>query len=172
MPAGVYPRTKKHREKISNSLKGKKGNLHSKKTKMKISKKLKGIPLKKRGHKSDCQCPFCKNKRGELSGKNHHNYKHGGSKSKLYTCWKGMKARCYNLKISNYFRYGGRGIKVCNKWKNDFRVFRAWALANGYKENLTIDRIDNNGNYEPSNCQWITKEENSRKDKINKKKDP
>lgn len=91
-------------------------------------------------------------------------FKHGGTKTRLYATWKGMKRRCYSPKFRNYKCYGGRGIQVCTEWKNDFIAFRNWALNNGYADNLTIDRIDNNGNYEPSNCQFLTRPENSKKE--------
>lgn len=84
---------------------------------------------------------------------------HGESNTRLYAEWISMKARCYNPRSERYDRYGGRGIMVCEEWKNSFQAFRDWALANGYREDLTIDRIDVNGNYEPSNCRWITNQE-------------
>jgi len=85
-------------------------------------------------------------------------FKHGeGGDSRLYRIWATMKKRCYNSKFHAYHRYGGRGINVCIEWKNDFIKFRDWALINGYQNNLTIDRIDNDGNYEPNNCQWLTR---------------
>ena len=70
-----------------------------------------------------------------------------------------MKARCLNKKSTYYKDYGGRGIKICQEWLKDRYSFYNWALENGYNENLTIDRIDCNGNYEPSNCKWSTKKE-------------
>lgn len=84
---------------------------------------------------------------------------HGGSGTRLYSIWKGVRNRCFYLNSKNYERYGGRGITVCEEWKDNFVNFRDWSLSNGYKEGLTIDRIDNNGNYEPSNCKWSTNKE-------------
>jgi hypothetical protein len=87
---------------------------------------------------------------------------HGLSKKyrKLYNVWCGIKRRCYNKNQKSFKDYGARGIKMCDVWKNDFSKFCEWALKNGYKEGLEIDRIDNDGNYEPNNCRWITKKEN------------
>ena len=84
---------------------------------------------------------------------------HGMSKTRLYRIWHDMKNRCFYEKDKKYSYYGGRGITICNEWKDNFEKFKAWAVANGYKENLTIDRINNNGNYDPSNCRWVTMKE-------------
>lgn len=98
-------------------------------------------------------------------GRRTHGFSH---KERLYSLWLNMKDRCYNKNNSHYNSYGGRGIVVCDEWKNGYISFRNWCISNGYKEeiresgrnNLTIDRIDVNGNYEPSNCRFITNKEN------------
>ena len=96
--------------------------------------------------------------------------KHNLSQGKLYKVWQGMKTRCYNKNFIYFKNYGGRGINICNEWKNDFSSFYNWAINNGYKENLTIDRINNDGNYEPSNCRWITRAEQNRNQRKTKNK--
>ena len=85
--------------------------------------------------------------------------KHGETKTRLFNIWSGMKERCSREKHHEYQNYGGRGITVCEEWIDDFLAFKDWAMANGYQEGLTIDRIDVNGNYEPKNCRWVTKKE-------------
>ncbi len=81
---------------------------------------------------------------------------------KVYCCWKDMKRRCFNKKAPCYENYGGRGISICKQWL-DFECFLRWALASGFERGLTIDRIDNDGDYCAENCQWITNSENVKK---------
>ena len=81
-----------------------------------------------------------------------------------------MKARCYNKDNSEYKNYGARGIKICDEWLNNVKKFYDWALENGYKENLSIDRINNDGNYEPNNCRWANKKRTRGKQKDCKKR--
>lgn len=107
------------------------------------------------GHTKSCGCLSKEN----LKKLAENSIKHNLTNSKIYRTWQNMKNRCYNKKVKSYKYYGKRGIKVCDEWKNNFLNFYNWAIKNGYKDNLTIDRINVNGNYEPSNCRWATKEE-------------
>lgn len=97
------------------------------------------------------------------------NTTHGQARSRLHRIWCAMKGRTTNPTHSRFSYYGARGIKVCTEWLDDFAVFREWALSNGYKSNLTIERVDVNGNYIPENCSWVTIEEQQRNKRNNLK---
>ncbi len=84
---------------------------------------------------------------------------HGMTETRLYRIWSAMKQRCENPNTINYKYYGAKGVCVCEEWRRDFRAFYLWAISNGYTNDLTLDRIDANKNYEPSNCRWVTRKE-------------
>lgn len=88
--------------------------------------------------------------------------KQNGKRKSFYNSWQNMKSRCLRPSHPKYSRYGGRGIEICQEWMN-IENFAEWALSNGWAEGMSLDRIDNNGNYEPKNCRWISMSENSRK---------
>lgn len=92
--------------------------------------------------------------------KNH--FKHGLRKTRLYRIWSNIKTRCYNVNDTHYKRWGAKGVVMCDEWRNDFKAFYDWAMSHGYSDELTIDRIDNNKGYEPTNCRWVTLAENNR----------
>lgn len=110
----------------------------------------------KRGRIKSCGCLRSETRIRE-------NTTHNATGTKLYKVWCSMRRRCYNANTKDYKWYGGKDIKLCEAWDTDFRNFETWALANGYKNNLTIDRIDSKKDYSPDNCQWLTHSENSRK---------
>ncbi|MNH86337.1 hypothetical protein D3C73_387920 [compost metagenome] len=102
-----------------------------------------------------------KNGNTKSCGCNKHLFKqtHGLNGTRLAHCYDSMKSRCYNENYYRFDRYGGRGIKVCDEWLDDIENFFKWSYENGYDDTLTLDRIDNDGDYEPNNCRWSTKKE-------------
>lgn len=88
-------------------------------------------------------------------------YSHGLCNTRLYRIWSNIKSRCLNPKSDNYKFYGGKGITICEEWLHSFQAFYDWAMENGYKDGLTIDRKNSDDGYSPRNCQWITQSENA-----------
>lgn len=107
------------------------------------------------GWTTSCGCKHADNGRARLTT-------HGDTDTRLHDIWCSIRGRCFNIRNRAYDRYGGRGIVMCDAWKKDFTSFRDWATANGYADHLSIDRINNDGNYEPSNCRWATPTEQAR----------
>lgn len=87
------------------------------------------------------------------------NKKHGMCKTRIYRIWTNIKYGCYNPNFNGYKYYGGRGIEMCSEWKHDFNAFYRWSIRHGYTNTLSIDRINVNGDYNPSNCRWVTVKE-------------
>ena len=128
------------------------------------------------------KCPSCLNERKyesyRMKDRTNHvcvscftidkNKKHGHSRTRLYRIHSGIKQRCLNEKNPAYKHYGERGILICKEWLVSFESFRKWSLENGYSDNLTIDRINTNGNYEPENCRWADKSTQSQNTRIRK----
>lgn len=113
----------------------------------------------KSGYTKSCRCLS----REGVSARNRtHGFSlRGGKQARLHRIWSNMKARCSVKTHQSYHNYGGRGISVCEEWFNDYLSFHTWAMSAGYNDTLTVDRIDNDGNYEPGNCRWVPKSENS-----------
>jgi hypothetical protein len=121
------------------------------------------------GHTKSCGCLFIETSIAKLpedvKGDKNPNYRHGQAHTRLYHVWCDIKGRCLNENRENYERYGGKGVTMCNEWKDNFDAFRKWAMDNGFCEESTgkeqsIDRIDPRKGYCPENCQWITLSEN------------
>ena len=100
-------------------------------------------------------------------GKKYNDYKHGCINTRLYKIWSNMKTRCTNENNPDYIRYGARGIDICKEWLN-FIYFKEWAVTNGYSDELTLDRIDNNKGYCPENCRWTSKQVQNNNTRRNK----
>lgn len=115
--------------------------------------------------KKSCGCSRCDNI--IQSNISRSKYPQEVRKERLYRIWKGMYSRTHYKSQAQYKDYGERGIIICPEWENDFLTFREWALNNGYSDDLTIDRIDVNGNYEPDNCRWIPKCEQTKNQRSN-----
>lgn len=113
------------------------------------------------GHTKSCGC--LRKRKASMLHKTH-----GESQTRLYQTWQGIKKRCYNTANKDYKDYGGRGIIVCDEWCNNYLAFKDWAINNGYKDCLTIDRINYNGNYEPNNCRWATQKQQVRNSRHNR----
>lgn len=108
----------------------------------------------------DCKMALQRKTLGRVPSKIH-GFAREGEVERLHNIWRGMIKRCTNSKDSSFNRYGGRGILICDEWSSSYVTFRTWALLNGYTDVLTIDRIDNDGNYEPNNCRWVSNAEQS-----------
>lgn len=137
-----------------------------------------GVDLRS-GHTTSCGCFHSERSSNILrsialgrTGNKNNAYRHGATKTKLYSVWSQMIQRCTNPNHKRYSDWGGRGITVCDEWKNDFAVFNDWAKESGYSDGLTLDRIDNDKGYCPENCRWATiAEQNRNKRKYRRKTD-
>jgi hypothetical protein len=118
----------------------------------------------KKGNTNSCGCL----RKRTTSEQGKRNRKHGLGYSRIYDTWHHMVSRCYNESDKSFSNYGGRGISVYDEWKNSLEIFNEWAINNGYSDDLTIDRINNDGNYEPGNCRFVTRSRNCIKKNIYK----
>ncbi len=114
------------------------------------------------GHSKSCGCYHKKIKSEGM------NRKHNLTNTRLYNTWSKLKDRVLNPKSKDYYNYGGRGITICGEWKNDFMSFYNWAMSNRYSDELSIDRMDNDGNYCPENCRWATRTIQQRNQRMQK----
>lgn len=126
------------------------------------------VPRKRLIHGSTISCGCYRREFSSIQHTTHGLSKHKDSKNRLYGIWTGIKDRCHNPNSKYWKRYGGRGISVCDEWRNDYMSFHNWAMLNGYSDDLTLDRRDNDKGYNPDNCRWVTYEvqENNRSDNI------
>lgn len=120
--------------------------------------------LLRNGHCKSCGCGEYENRVSNVTS-------HRLSNTRLYTIWQGMKQRCNYSKHKDFYNYGGRGITVCDEWSHDFKSFYDWSILNGYDDSLTIDRIDNDKGYSPTNCKWATAKEQRQNQRPRKKGD-
>ncbi len=115
-----------------------------------------GESLKRKNGTKSCGCLIVKSTIKRST-------RHGMRYTRIYSIYCDMKKRCYNAKTRGYKHYGGKGIRICDEWLNDFMTFYEWSMLHGYKDNLSIDRINSAGDYEPMNCQWITRSDNTKR---------